>query len=265
MDPETSAVPVAERPSERHEPLHLRYFALLRSNVNFRCERHQQQPIEAGAPAKEPAAKSPLREGWNYFRANPKITVLVLAKTGQGCVGGVLLLLAVFGERIFPIAGQGALAMGLLYSARGTGAGVGPLVGDILTRGTESRMWKSISLSFLVMGTAYIAFGQAPTLVLAALAVFFGHMGASNIWVTSTALLQLNSEDRFRGRVFAVDFGMNMLAAAASNFVLGLGLDSWGLSARQLASSFGLVLLIPGLFWLPAQAKWGRRIDRFSD
>ncbi len=31
----------------------------------------------------------------------------------------------------------------------------------------------------------------------------------------TTTLLQLNTADRFRGRVFALDFGMNMLAAAS--------------------------------------------------
>jgi len=58
-----------------------------------------------------------LREGLAYFRQNPKVAALVSTKAGLGCVGGVLLLLTVFGERIFPIAGHGALAMGLLYAA----------------------------------------------------------------------------------------------------------------------------------------------------
>jgi len=199
-----------------------------------------------------------LREGLAYFRQHPKVAVLVSTKAGLGCVGGVLLLLTVFGERIFPIAGHGALAMGLLFAARGAGAGIGPLVGDHLTLGIESRMWKSISLSFFVIGAAYAAFSRAPNLPLAMLCVFVAHMGASNNWVVSTALLQMNSDDRFRGRVFAVDYGVNMLMAAVSNYVLGVGLDVWHLSARQLALGLGLVLMIPALLWLPAQAKWGR-------
>ena len=199
-----------------------------------------------------------LREGWTYLRQNPKVAVLVSAKAGLGCVGGVLLLLTVFGERIFPIAGHGALAMGLLYAARGAGAGIGPLVGDHLTRGIETRMWKSISLSFFVVGASYVAFSYAPNLFLAMLCVFCAHMGGSNNWVVSTALLQMNTEDRFRGRVFAVDYGVNMLTAAVSNYVLGVGLDVWHLGARQLATGLGIVMMIPALLWLPAQAKWGK-------
>lgn len=85
---------------------------------------------EAHIDAKQPADANrasqggSLAEGAAYLRDNPKISVLVLAKLGLGCMGGMLALLVVFGERIFPIAGKGALAMGLLYAARGVGAGI---------------------------------------------------------------------------------------------------------------------------------------------
>jgi MFS family permease len=199
-----------------------------------------------------------LREGARYFLRSPRIAVLVAAKAGVGMVGGALLLLTVFGERVFPIGGRGALAMGLLYAARGAGSGVGSILGDHLTRGLESRMWRSISLSFFVLGASYVAFSQAPNLLLGIVCVFCAHMGGGSNWVVPTALLQIHTEDRFRGRIFAIDFGANMLTSAVSTYVLGVGLDVWRLSARQLAMGLGLVLLIPALLWLPAQAKWGR-------
>jgi MFS family permease len=242
------------------------FFASALLLQRIRCaESHLQSPGEPANTSLQGAETGSLREGWQYLRQNPKVLVLVLAKAGLGCMGGVLLLLAVFGERVFPLASRGALAMGLLYAARGAGAGIGPLIGEHVTRGREDRMWKSISLSFLVMGVSYLALSSVPNLPLAALAIFCAHMGGSNVWVVSTALLQLNVTDRFRGRIFAVDFGMNMLVAAGSNYVMGLGLDRWRLSARQLAAGLGVVLLIPSLLWLPAQAAWGRRIERSGD
>lgn len=238
--------------------------ALLLRRIHSQESHLKLSDHHADSASQQPSANS-VRQGWEYLRQNPKVVALVLAKTGLGCFGGALLLLAVFGEQIFPIAGHGALAMGLLYGARGAGAGIGPLVGDHLTRGVESRMWKSISLSFFIMGTSYLAFSRAPNLPLAALAVFCAHMGGSNIWVTSTALLQLNVADRFRGRVFALDFGMNTLTSSACNYLVGTGLDTWRFSPRQAAAALGGVLMVPGLLWLAAQATWARGIEPLKD
>jgi predicted MFS family arabinose efflux permease len=233
------------------------FFASALLIQRIHCQEPHLKPV-AHPLGSAPASASPnsLREGAEYLGQNPKVLALVLAKAGLGIVGGVLLLLTLFGERVFPLAGRGPLAMGLLFAARGVGAGMGPLIGDQLTRSLESRMWKSISLSFFLIGTSYLLFSRAPNLLLAALAVFCAHLGGSNTWVMTTTLLQLNTADRFRGRVFALDLGLNMLAAAGSNYLIGVGLDTWKFSPRQLAAALGAVLILPGLAWLPVQARW---------
>jgi len=203
-------------------------------------------------------AFSSLREGIRYLRQDLKVLVLATAKTGIGVLGGSLLLLAVFGEKIFALPGRGALAMGWLYTARGVGAGTGPLIGDALTRGESSRLWKSISLSYFITGLGYIALARAPDLWLALVPIAVAHMASSNVWVVSTTLLHLNAAEEFRGRVFALDSGLVMLGVAASNYVLGVSLDAWKIEPRHLATLFGCALMVPGLLWLPAQARWGR-------
>lgn len=201
-----------------------------------------------------------IREGVAYLRENGKVLTLVLAKTGVGILGGSLLLLVIFGERIFRIEGRGALAVGLLYAARGVGAGIGPLIGDRLTVGLEDRMWKSIGVSFFVIAMAYMALSRVPSLELALLCALAGHMGGSNVWVMSTSLLQLNTPDKVRGRVFSLDFGMLMLSVAVSNYLIGIGLDSWRLSARQLAADLGFVMIVPGILWMLGLRRWARGV-----
>jgi len=222
-------------------------------------ETHTQR--EKGSSARDMALKGirSFKEGVDYIRHNPRVYVLILSKGGQGLLGGAILLLAVFGERVFPLAGRGALAMGLLYSARGVGAGVGPLLGARLTGGNEKRMWEIIAVSFLLMGAAYVAFGLAPSLLLACLAVMLAHMGGSNIWVVSTSLLQMHTTDQVRGRVFAVDFGFHTLVAAVATWLTGVGLDDWKLTARFLAVALGTVMMLPGFLWLPLQARVNRQ------
>ena len=202
------------------------------------------------------AATASVREGLAYLWTNGKVLTLVLAKTGVGFLGGSLLLMVIFGERIFPIEGHGALAMGLLYAARGVGSGIGPLIGDRLTGGLQDRMWRIIGVSFFVTAAAYIAFSCSPTLPVALLCLLIAHMGASNIWVMSTSLLQINTSDHVRGRVLSVDFGLFMLMIAISNYLMGLGLDTWGLTARQLAAGLGFVMIVPGVLWMVALRQW---------
>jgi len=204
-------------------------------------------------------ATASVREGLAYLWTNGKVLTLVLAKAGVGFLGGSLLLLVIFGERIFPIAGHGALAVGLLYAARGVGSGIGPLIGDRLTGGFQDKMWRSIGTSFFVIAAAYVAFSRAPNLPLALLCILVGHLGGSNVWVMSTSLLQINTPDHIRGRVFALDFGLFMLMIAVSNYLMGLGLDTWGLTARQLAAGLGFAMIIPGILWMVALRRPGLR------
>ena len=236
----------------------LSFFASAVLILRIRVREPHAAPMRKLADSISEATAS-VREGVAYLRENGKVLTLVLAKTGIGFVGGSLLLLVIFGERIFPIEGHGALAVGLLYAARGVGAGIGPLIGDRLSGGLERRMWQSIGISFFVIAVAYIAFSQAPTLLLAIVCILFGHMGGSNIWVMTTSLLQLNTPDHVRGRVFSLDFGLLMLMIAVSNYIMGLGLDTWGFSARELAAGLGLVMIVPGILWMLGLRRWTAR------
>ena len=211
-----------------------------------------------GARGASVASGRSLAEGSHYLRQNPKVAVILLAKTAIGVMSGALLLLVIFGERVFPLSGRGALSVGLLYAARGVGSGVGPLIGDRFSRGLEPRMWRIINVAFFVMGASYLAFSRAPSLIFGALAVMCAHCGGSNVWVMSTTLLQLNVPDRLRGRIFALDTGILMAMVSASNYLIGVGLDTWKLTPRQLAAALGCALLVPAIAWLPAQAKGGK-------
>ena len=50
----------------------------------------------------------------------------MFVKAGWGLAGGVLLLLTIFGQRVFPVGGSTAAGIGVLYGARGIGAALGP-------------------------------------------------------------------------------------------------------------------------------------------
>ena len=100
----------------------------------------------------------------------------------------------------------------------------------------------------------WLLLGVVPLTILAIwwlrvpFAAMLAHMGGSTVWVFSTTLLQLHTDDRFRGRVFSADLGFSMLTIAAGAFLCGRLLDA-GVAARTVATWTGLVMLIPAGLW----------------
>ncbi len=194
-------------------------------------------------------------EGMRYVWARPRVLAFLLVKPAWGLGGGILTLLAVFGEKVFPIGRTAAAGVGVLYCARGIGTAVGPVLARALLGETRRRMTTAIGLSFLVGGAFYVAFGLAHNYPLALLMLFVAHMGGSTLWVFSTVLLQWSVEDDFRGRVFAAELTLLTLMLAASNYVAGELLDRFGMSPRTVMVMMGGIFLLPGVFWF-ITARW---------
>ena len=197
-----------------------------------------------------------LIEGIRYVRRQSHVAALMLVKAGWGLAGGILLLLTIFGQRVFPLAGGTAAGIGVLYAARGVGASLGPIALRWII-GQEPRwLRRSIGPAFFMVGVFYIALAWAPTLWIAALCVVCAHFGGSILWVFSTVLLQLEVPDRFRGRVFATELALVTLMSSVSSYWTGRQLDRAGWSPRTLAFALGALFCVPGVLWLIVQARW---------
>src|SRR5581483_6870517 len=113
-----------------------------------------------------------------------------------------------------------------LMGARGIGALVGPLTTASWAGQNQPRLRYLILAGFITGALGYLFLGGAPNLWLACASVMLAHIGGSMIWVCSTTLLQLNTEDRFRGRVFSADLGFAMLMMALTCYSAGLLVDA---------------------------------------
>ena len=197
-------------------------------------------------------------EGMRYVRARPRVLALMLVKPAWGLGGGILTLLAVFGEKIFPVGKTAAAGVGVLYMARGIGTAAGPVLARRFMGETKRRMQAAIGYAFLVGGIFYVGFGVAHSYPLALLMLFTAHMGGSILWVFSTVLLQWSVEDNFRGRVFAAELALLTLTLAASNYVTGELLDRFKLSPRLVTVMIGVLFLLPGALWFLIARRWSR-------
>jgi predicted MFS family arabinose efflux permease len=198
---------------------------------------------------------SPIVEGIRYVRTQSKLLATIFVKAGMFVIGPSWVVFTVLGRRDFPVRWhdldpqRGAmLGMSLLMGARGVGAMLGPLLGAPRVGHSERRLRLAILAGYLAEALGYAALGKAGSLWLACLFVVIAHSGGSSVWVFSTTLLQLNTDDRFRGRVFAADNGLCMLMIAIGAYLAGHFIDA-GFSARVIASAAGLLMLIPAALW----------------
>ena len=233
--------------------------ALLISRMKF-AETH----TEAQGPlrVRELFNYQPIIDGFRYMRSDLRLTAMVMAKSGVGLLGVSWVVFPIMGERTFNISHYdiaperaALISMSILMGARGVGALIGPLVAAKWAGRSQPRLRRGIALGFLLGAFGYMILSAAPNIWIAAALIAIGHCGTSNVWVFSSTLLQLNTDDRFRGRVFAAELSLTMLVLSSVSFVAGLVLDR-GVSPRALVFAAGLFMLVPFTAWTLAQKLW---------
>ena len=198
---------------------------------------------------------SPIREGMAYVWRDARLRYTIFVKAGLGLMGANWVILPIFGERIFPIHASGfsaresgMLGMSLLMACRGMGAIAGPVLSGYWAGHRQSRMRVGILLGFIAAGLGYVLLGISPNLTMACAAIILAHAGGSTLWVFSSSLLQLQTDDRFRGRVFSAEFAFSVLTMAASSYAAGVLVDR-SMPVQQVAILVGTVVAIPALLW----------------
>ena len=197
-------------------------------------------------PRERRPARVDLAEALSYARRERRVLALITCKSGPAFGNGALSLFPLYGAVAF---GLGPLGIGLMYSARGVGALIGPLL--LRRRATDpASLYGVLAGSMAVFGVSYLLLGVTEWFwaVLVLLAV--AHAGGGANWILSTYGLQTVVPDELRGRVFSADYTLATLVIAGSQ--VGFGLLSQLVPARELlALAGGLVLVYAGL-WLLA-------------
>lgn len=208
-----------------------------------------------------------LLDAMRYVRRQQGLTAAVLLKAGLGATGATWIILPVMGARIFPVswhrisAERGAvLGMALLMGARGVGALVGPLLAAPWARQDQHRMRLAIFWGFLLYGSGYVALAYASHAGVAYAVIALSHVGGAVVWVFSTTLLQLMSDDNFRGRVFSADMSFFTTSMAISAYLAGAAMDH-GYGVRGVTLVTGLATVGVGIMW----ALWGVRQGRNAE
>ena len=227
-----------------------------------RMHFHEAHMVAAGpVKIRELFDYSPIVAGLRYISHNRKLLAMVSLKGGVGILGTAWVLFPVLGQRVlslpFAISRERAalFGMSLLMGARGLGALIGPLLASHWAGRRQQRLRSGIFIGFLLGGIGYVSLGLTHNLWVACAVVMLAHTGASTVWVFSTTLLHLNTEDRFRGRVFSADLGIAMLMVAIASWAAGQAIDR-GIAPQVVASATGIAMLLPIVAWSFALRMW---------
>jgi predicted MFS family arabinose efflux permease len=218
--------------------------------------RDDAEVLEAARPPREGLVNllglRELREGIRYVATHRRVRALLAVKASFGLtLGGVIVLLAFFGERVFGH-GNGA-GIAILWTARGAGSFVGPFLAFRLVGHDEPSLRRGILYAFVLLVVCYCGFALSPHIALAAVALALANAGGSILWTYASALLQQIVPDEIRGRVAAADMCGMTLTMSTSTLVVGKLLDQ-GVPARALMAACGLVALVPIAFWRSQEA-----------
>ena len=235
----------------------LNALSFLASALLIRGMKFEEPHAQSAAPlrARDAMDFSPVLEGMRYVRKDRRLLAAVFAKAGELMIGPSWVLFTLMGHQYFRVHLSGIdpqredmLGMSLLLGARGIGAVFGPLFSARWAGQSDRRLQLGVLLGYLTIGAGYFGLGISPNVWVACLFIALAHSGGSTVWVFSTTLLQLNTEDRFRGRVFSADLGFAMLTVAVGAYVCGVFLDH-GFSARMVASGTGIIMVLPAMLW----------------
>jgi MFS family permease len=183
-----------------------------------------------------------MRQTADYARTQPQVLALLMVKLVSGLGGGLISLLAVFGETTFQ---RGAQGVSLMLIARGTGATLGPLLINATVR--LGQQCRAIAPALALFGLGYIGLSLSPNIMVAMVAVVLSHIGATVMWQATAYTLQTVVPDHLRGRVFAADNGVWTLSYSLSSLTAGVLADRYGI--RTAALGFGLFAVFSALLW----------------
>jgi len=215
------------------------------SRIKIPSRDGDKKPESSG----EPAGFKDLINGAQYLRSKPGILALALLKSGLAFAGGIMTLIPLYAHKMFSSPAAVSMAIGVMYSARGLGAALGPVLVKRFFGDSTRVLQTSIGFGFLLASASLFLFAYSESLMWAALGTALMNFFGSIIWVFSSALIHLEAEDKFLGRVFSTEMALLTLVMGLSNWGVGYAVDRLGWEAYEAAAGVAAALIIPGTLW----------------
>jgi predicted MFS family arabinose efflux permease len=190
------------------------------------------------------------RDGLRYLRSHRQVAATLLIKFGTS-LGNIDTLMTIFATQLFVLGEGGQLSLGIMYSAFGFGAIVGPLVLNRFNDGEVSTMRRLVTIGLILAALGWFILANAWSLAVVCLGLFTRAMGGSANWTYSTVMIQKQVPDAYLGRMFSLDMTFFYTSTVLSTVVHGSLVDALGAeNLRWIALGTALVGVLPLLAWM---------------
>jgi MFS family permease len=199
-----------------------------------------------------------LIEGGNYLLAQPIVLALALLKSGMAIKGGIMTLIPLFASRLWSDPTLVSRGVGIMFSCRGIGAAIGPvLIRKWFGDSPKVLQW-AIAISFFLGSLTLYTFSLSNSLLSASLSIGLSGMFGSIVWVFSTALIHLEADRQFLGRIFGTEMALLTLVMGISNGMVGVAVDSLEMTIQSIILWVSGLYIIPGILWVLFLIFWSQ-------
>ena len=191
-----------------------------------------------------------LLEGGRYLISHPIVLALALLKSGMAIKGGIMTLIPLFANRLWSDPAAVSMAVGIMFSSRGIGSAIGPILIRKWLGESPKILQGSILAAFFLGSLTLLAFSVSKNLLLTSLCIGLSGMFGSIVWVFSTALIHLEADRQFLGRIFGIEMALLTLIMGISNGVVGVAIDGLQMTIQSVILWMSGLYMIPGILWI---------------
>ena len=191
-----------------------------------------------------------LLEGGRYLISHPIVLALALLKSGMAIKGGIMTLIPLFANRLWSAPAAVSVAVGIMFSSRGIGSAIGPILIRKWLGESPKRLQGAILAAFFLGSLALLAFSFSKNLWLTSLCIGLSGMFGAIVWVFSTALIHLEADRQFLGRIFGIEMALLTLIMGISNGVVGVAIDGLQMTIQSVILWMSGLYMIPGILWI---------------
>jgi len=188
-------------------------------------------------------------QGMNYLRSKPTVLALTLLKPGLAISGGFMTIIPLFAHKILSSPSSVSMAIGIMYSVRGLGAAMGPVLVKLIFGESRKVLQGAVLAGYFMTSIFFFLLAESKSLWTACLSLGMATLCGSIIWVFSSAMIHQQAKEKFLGRVFSLDWALLTLVMAGSNWCVGYAIDQMGLTPNEAARWIGVALILPGVLW----------------